>query len=87
MHAWVDGERYGGQTIDAALRSLLAQFRLPGEAQKIDRIMEKFAEVGGGAHGRLPGVPAVGRKGCLCLPCRVVCVAEKWKEGVCEEDT
>jgi hypothetical protein len=45
MHAWVDGEGYGGQTIDAALRALLGQFRLPGEAQKIDRIMEKFAEV------------------------------------------
>jgi hypothetical protein len=26
---------------------LLGGFRLPGEAQKIDRIMEKFAEVGG----------------------------------------
>jgi len=51
MHAWVDGERYGGQAIDAALRALLAQFRLPGEAQKIDRIMEKFAEVGGGHFG------------------------------------
>lgn len=27
--------------LDIALRRLLAQFRLPGEAQKIDRIMEK----------------------------------------------
>lgn len=44
MHAWVDGERYAGMSIDAALRRLLEQFRLPGEAQKIDRIMEKFAE-------------------------------------------
>lgn len=45
MHAWVDQERYSGQAVDSALRALLAQFRLPGEAQKIDRIMEKFAEV------------------------------------------
>ena len=27
----------------AALRLLLSKFRLPGEAQKIDRLMEKFA--------------------------------------------
>ena len=46
MHAWIDGEQYGDLPIDDALRALLAQFRLPGEAQKIDRIMEKFAEVG-----------------------------------------
>ena len=30
--------------LDLALRRLLATFRLPGEAQKIDRMMEKFAE-------------------------------------------
>lgn len=34
---------FGGQDIDEALRSLLYRFRLPGEAQQIDRIMEKFA--------------------------------------------
>jgi Sec7-like guanine-nucleotide exchange factor len=45
MHAWIDQEEYGGMAIDLALRRLLEQFRLPGEAQKIDRIMEKFAEV------------------------------------------
>lgn len=44
MHAYIDAEATAGQAIDIALRSLLAQFRLPGEAQKIDRIMEKFAE-------------------------------------------
>ncbi|CAD7697716.1 unnamed protein product [Ostreobium quekettii] len=43
MHAYIDGEQYKSLTIDAALRKLLAGFRLPGEAQKIDRIMEKFA--------------------------------------------
>ena len=30
--------------LDVALRRFLSNFRLPGEAQKIDRIMEKFAE-------------------------------------------
>lgn len=44
MHAYIDLDRYAGLTIDNALRRLLAGFRLPGESQKIDRIMEKFAE-------------------------------------------
>lgn len=34
---------FHGDTLDAALRKLLQQFRLPGEAQQIDRILEKFA--------------------------------------------
>lgn len=29
---------------DEAIRHFLSGFRLPGEAQKIDRMMEKFAE-------------------------------------------
>lgn len=32
-------------TIDAALRQVLESFRLPGEAQQIDRIMECFAAI------------------------------------------
>ncbi|KAL8272337.1 hypothetical protein Esti_003748 [Eimeria stiedai] len=35
---------FEGQPIDVALRQFLRLFRLPGEAQKIDRIIEKFAE-------------------------------------------
>lgn len=31
--------------LDEALRQLLHEFKLPGEAQQIDRIMEKFADV------------------------------------------
>ena len=31
--------------LDEAIRSLVRQFRLPGEAQQIDRILEKFATV------------------------------------------
>lgn len=30
MHAYIDQERFGGMAIDAALRQLLAGFRLPG---------------------------------------------------------
>ena len=44
LHAYVDQLRFAGLTFDDAIRSFLGGFRLPGEAQKIDRMMEKFAE-------------------------------------------
>lgn len=44
MHAYVDSFNFEEQEFDEAIRSFLMGFRLPGEAQKIDRIMEKFAE-------------------------------------------
>lgn len=44
MHAYVDSMNFSGMKFDAAIREFLRGFRLPGEAQKIDRIMEKFAE-------------------------------------------
>jgi brefeldin A-inhibited guanine nucleotide-exchange protein len=44
MHAYVDSKDFGGMEFDEAIRSFLSGFRLPGEAQKIDRLMEKFAE-------------------------------------------
>ncbi|XP_058108815.1 brefeldin A-inhibited guanine nucleotide-exchange protein 5 [Magnolia sinica] len=44
MHAYVDSMKFSGLKFDAAIREFLKGFRLPGEAQKIDRIMEKFAE-------------------------------------------
>jgi len=43
MYAYIDGFDFSGVNIVQALRTLLNKFRLPGEAQKIDRIMEKFA--------------------------------------------
>jgi hypothetical protein len=43
MHAYIEAENFSGVSVDTALRSLLYNFRLPGEAQKIDRIIEKFA--------------------------------------------
>uniref|UniRef100_A0A6N2LLK1 SEC7 domain-containing protein n=1 Tax=Salix viminalis TaxID=40686 RepID=A0A6N2LLK1_SALVM len=44
MHAYVECFDFQGLDFDEAIRVFLQGFRLPGEAQKIDRIMEKFAE-------------------------------------------
>ncbi|TYH15403.1 hypothetical protein ES288_A05G039300v1 [Gossypium darwinii] len=44
MHAYVDSVTFSGMKFDTAIREFLKGFYLPGEAQKIDRIMEKFAE-------------------------------------------
>ncbi|OMJ24550.1 Protein transport protein sec71 [Smittium culicis] len=44
MHRFVDGLRFVGMTFTEALRHFLQAFRLPGESQKIDRFMLKFAE-------------------------------------------
>ena len=44
LHEYVDIMDLGSLDFDNAIRHFLAGFRLPGEAQKIDRIMEKFAE-------------------------------------------
>ncbi|KAJ1556021.1 guanine nucleotide exchange protein for ADP-robosylation factor [Cladochytrium tenue] len=44
MHAFVDEFDFSGMHFVPALRSFLQSFRLPGEAQKIDRFMLKFAQ-------------------------------------------
>ncbi|KAI0347121.1 Sec7-domain-containing protein [Trametopsis cervina] len=44
MHAFVDIMDFKGLPFVDALRTFLQAFRLPGEAQKIDRYMLKFAE-------------------------------------------
>ncbi|ETO81834.1 hypothetical protein F442_03848 [Phytophthora nicotianae P10297] len=44
LHEYVDMMDFTGLEIDVAIRHFLAGFRLPGESQKIDRMMEKFAE-------------------------------------------
>ena len=44
MHAFVDLMNFRSLDFVAALRLFLQSFRLPGEAQKIDRFMLKFAE-------------------------------------------
>lgn len=43
MYSYVDQMDFFGLEIVSALRLFLEGFRLPGEAQKIDRLMEKFA--------------------------------------------
>ena len=44
LHHYIDALEFSGLLFDEAIRLFLSGFRLPGEAQKIDRIMEKFAE-------------------------------------------
>ncbi|BFY99374.1 hypothetical protein BsWGS_02414 [Bradybaena similaris] len=43
MYAYIDQMDFADMDIVSALRRFLAGFRLPGESQKIDRLMEKFA--------------------------------------------
>ncbi|XP_069507381.1 brefeldin A-inhibited guanine nucleotide-exchange protein 2 [Ambystoma mexicanum] len=43
MYSYVDQLDFIGRDFVSALRMFLEGFRLPGEAQKIDRLMEKFA--------------------------------------------
>ena len=43
MYAYVDQMDFMDKDFVSALRAFLQGFRLPGEAQKIDRMMEKFA--------------------------------------------
>jgi len=44
LYAYVEQMNFSGLTFDEAIRQFVQGFRLPGEAQKIDRMMEKFAE-------------------------------------------
>ncbi|KAJ1982293.1 guanine nucleotide exchange protein for ADP-robosylation factor [Dimargaris verticillata] len=44
MHAYVDSMKFVNLPFVTALRDFLQGFRLPGESQKIDRFMLKFAE-------------------------------------------
>jgi brefeldin A-inhibited guanine nucleotide-exchange protein len=43
MYTYVDQLDFVEKEFVSALRQFLDGFRLPGEAQKIDRLMEKFA--------------------------------------------
>jgi brefeldin A-inhibited guanine nucleotide-exchange protein len=44
LHHYADSMDFTAIMFDDAIRLFLSGFRLPGEAQKIDRIMEKFAQ-------------------------------------------
>jgi brefeldin A-inhibited guanine nucleotide-exchange protein len=50
---YVERMEFAGISFDNAIRLFLNGFRLPGEAQKIDRFMEKFAEH---YHKQNPGI-------------------------------
>ena len=43
LDAYLSTFDFSGMQIDAAMRLMLTHFRLPGEAQRIDRIMETFS--------------------------------------------
>eukprot|EP00002_Diphylleia_rotans_P026961 TRINITY_DN5399_c0_g2_i1.p1 TRINITY_DN5399_c0_g2~~TRINITY_DN5399_c0_g2_i1.p1 ORF type:complete len:1189 (+),score=232.70 TRINITY_DN5399_c0_g2_i1:1205-4771(+) len=44
MKKYIETFDFAGMSFDSSLRMFLESFRLPGEAQKIDRIMEAFSE-------------------------------------------
>ncbi|XP_019193476.1 PREDICTED: brefeldin A-inhibited guanine nucleotide-exchange protein 5-like [Ipomoea nil] len=44
MHCYVDSMNFSGMKFDMAIREFLKGLRLPGEAQKTDRLMEMFAD-------------------------------------------
>ena len=44
MHAFVDAMSFDNLPFVEALRTFLQKFRLPGEAQKIDRYVLKFSD-------------------------------------------
>ncbi|CAN0452733.1 unnamed protein product, partial [Discosporangium mesarthrocarpum] len=44
LEAYVDSFNFRGQPLLMSLRMFLASFRLPGEAQQIDRILHAFAQ-------------------------------------------
>ena len=43
LKAYADGINFKGMDFDQGIRTFLERFRLPGEAQKIDRMIERFA--------------------------------------------
>lgn len=43
LKAYANGINFKGMEIDQGIRIFLERFRLPGEAQKIDRMLERFA--------------------------------------------
>lgn len=44
LDLFIEDFDFSNTSLDEAMRSLFAAFRLPGESQQIERIMEKFAE-------------------------------------------
>ena len=67
MHAYIDAMDFSGLKFDDAIRMFLLDFRLPGEAQKIDRLMEKFAERYHVCNSQAEGYPFANAAVCLQL--------------------
>eukprot|EP00493_Phyllostaurus_siculus_P022257 UN22589 len=44
MHNYIESKNFANMSLDEGVRLLCSFFRLPGEGQKIDRILQKFAE-------------------------------------------
>lgn len=44
LYRFIDEMSFAGTPFVEGMKKLLAGFRLPGEGQKADRIMEKFGE-------------------------------------------
>lgn len=53
---YLEGLDFAGLSLDEALRTMLREFRLPGEAQVIDRILEKFSQAYFIARGEACGL-------------------------------
>lgn len=45
LYAYTEAVDFKGLQLDEAIRKFLSGFRIPGEAQKIDRVLEKFAAI------------------------------------------
>ena len=85
--------QFTGMDFDAALRLFLSKLRLPGEAQKIDRMMERFAGryclcnpglfVHGDAAYVVAPVCGVCVCVCACVLVRVRCVSPFRRGGAC----
>ena len=43
MYKYIDSLDFAGVTFEKSFRKFLSMFRIPGEAQKIDRLLEKFS--------------------------------------------
>ena len=44
LQAWLTRLDIAGKGLDEGIRAMVLKMRLPGEAQQIDRLIEKFAE-------------------------------------------
>ncbi len=69
MHAFVDSLSFDNLPFVEALRVFLQTFRLPGEAQKIDRFVLKFADCYIASNMQTPFANAGASKSQSYIPC------------------